>query len=204
MVKEDQCLIMLRSQIFLVRYLGALLICLCYQHIHHGCPGLHLSRIPSPLLLLSTEILCAQQLPAPAVAIPGLLMSMEASSPVCGMFRWAWPICASPSKSFQEATIKADDGDLLGVGWCHLYRISSSSYIPHREAAASTAPIPLKRPGLVTSMCTGYFHSMYLVHPIDSSMSTIVVGWSQTWFNTHPNKRLYGQSTCPSRAQGPL
>lgn len=128
--------------------------------------------------------------------------SRNAALPDRGVSRQAWPICPSPSKSLQGAAIWAGVEELLGVGWCHLYRISPS-HIPHREAAASTAPMPLKSPGLVTSMCTGYFHSMYLVQPV-YCMSTIVVpSHAFESMGTHPNKRLYGQSTCPSRAQGP-
>ena len=41
----------------------------------------------------------------------------------------------------------------------------------HSDAAASTAPAALKLPGRVTSIETGYFHSMNLAHPINDPNS---------------------------------
>lgn len=50
---------------------------------------------------------------------------------------------------------------------CSNSRISSdAANAHHSDAAASTTPAPLKAPGLVISMLTGYFHSMNLVQPI--------------------------------------
>lgn len=76
----------------------------------------------------------------------------------------------------------------------------------HKEAAASTAPMPLKRPGFVISICTGYFHSMYLVHPVKlvnrssgfpgfRASLTPVCGlaakvFAQVWYEDHCEKQL--------------
>nr|POF01291.1 hypothetical protein CFP56_21239 [Quercus suber] len=43
----------------------------------------------------------------------------------------------------------------------------------HREAAASIAPAPLKAPGLVISIDTGYFHVINLAQPTEGHKSAL-------------------------------
>jgi hypothetical protein len=102
--------------------------------------------------------------------------------------------------------VQGQGSDILAAVWvlfvlCLQFCVFSS-HTSHSEAAASTAPMPLKSPGFVISICTGYFHSMYLAQPIILYINIHVS--RRVSSTTDPNRRLYGQSTCPGRAQAPL
>lgn len=83
---------------------------------------------------------------------------------------------ACPSWLLADSTyggVQSQASDMLAAVWVRkelFVRILQSCVFPshpsHSEAAASTAPMPLKSPGFVISICTGYFHSMYLAHPV--------------------------------------
>lgn len=74
----------------------------------------------------------------------------------------------------------------------------------HSEAAAWTAPTPLKVAGLVTSMVTGYFHSMNLPQPVPTCQHSFWLHISAQFMSAHPNTPPSSQSTCPSKAREPL
>ncbi len=71
----------------------------------------------------------------------------------------------------------------------------------YRHAAASMTPAPLKRPGLVTTTSTGYFHCMNLVQP-DKRVSRSFLERIERNLS-YSSKHSGGPNTCQQMAPGP-
>jgi len=80
--------------------------------------------------------------------------------------------------------------------------------VAHSEAAASIAPAPLNKPGLVISTETGYFHSMNLPQPViissarsQSNLHNLSHPLDQQ--QTDPNMHIVSRSSFPDTAPIP-
>lgn len=67
----------------------------------------------------------------------------------------------------------------------------------YNDAAASTAPAPLKSLGLVTTISTGYFHSMNLAQPEMCVSHVVAFSSFPKTMGTYPNMHTSCQSTSP-------